>query len=104
MRTKGMSLPSKEDFEATLLALPGNYKEECWYEGGNIFHLLFNGKNKHTGWLRLGGSLNNEASDSYLWSSEDDTDIARAFKCGDTRGILDRSYRSSAYPLRALVQ
>lgn len=71
MRTKGMSLPSKEDFEATLLALPGEYEKEEWYEGGNIFHLLFNGKNKHTGWLSAGGSLYNGVSSSYLWSSSE---------------------------------
>lgn len=105
MKKLGQKLPTEADFAAALQALPGKYEKEEWYEGGNIFHLLFNGKNKHAGWLSSGGSLYNVMSGSYLWSSsEDSTDNARAFKCVDTEGILVHSNGFTAHPLRALVQ
>lgn len=105
MNKKGMKLPKDTDFEVTLQALPGNYKKETWYKGGNIFHLLFNGADKHTGYCDWDGSLNNETSDSYLWSSsEDNTNDARAFDCDDMTGSLSQEHSYFAFALRPLVQ
>lgn len=105
MKKLGQKLPTEADFAAALQALPGEYEKECWYKGGNIFHLLFNGKNKHTGWLKSGGSLSDDTSFSYLWSSSRaNATYARSFDCDDAGGLLDRVNRDSAHPLRALVQ
>ncbi len=110
MKKLGQKLPSKDDLEATLQALPGEYKkekrhEEKWHKGGHIFYLLFNGARKYTDYCRSGGELNCEALSNCLWSSSEcGTDTARSFLCDDTGGFLCQYNIDYCFVLRAVFQ
>ncbi len=57
MRKLGQNLPSADDLEATLQALPGEYVKRKWYGEGRIFHLLFNGIGKNTNYCTKKGDI-----------------------------------------------
>lgn len=57
MKKLGQKLPSADDFEATLQALPGEYVKRKWYGEGRIFHLLFNGIGKNTNYCTKKGDI-----------------------------------------------
>lgn len=96
---------NKYTFKAILQALPGEYVKEQWYEAGNIFHLLFNGANKHTGYCTAGEALSTNSSYSYLLSSSGyDASYARSFKCDGSEGELAWDFGFYCFALRAIFE
>lgn len=106
MRKLGQNLPSADDFEATFQALPGEYVKGKWYEGGSIFHLLFNGIGKNTNYCTKEGDIK-ICGCSVLMSSSEGVDrySVLSFKYdGHTKmGQFGSFPKSNARPVRTLL-
>ncbi len=74
MKKLGQKLPSADDFEATLQALPGEYVKRKWYGEGRIFHLLFNGIGKNTNYCTKNGYIKICGCSVLMSSSESELD------------------------------
>lgn len=105
MKKVGQKLPTVSDFEATLMALPGNYKKGAWYIWGNIFHLLFDRANKYTGLCYPDGTLKDKDYYNYLWSSSNDNEAyTRTYGNDKKEGALHRETYLQCHPIRTILQ
>jgi len=98
-----MEIPSDSAYEKSMKALPGEYSKTNWYEWWNILALITD--MSMDGYCSSDGRLGDEGEYGFRWSaSPRGFNSARYFTFYGDKGLLNRTNRYNALPVRPVIK